>query len=73
LEEAGPKSYRLRHWAWNFDALGNTTGTFILVEDITLNDKGNGYTGSFVADSFDLQGHLLPELHAQRVYCLGRG
>jgi hypothetical protein len=63
-KKTGPKSYKLRHWAWNFDNLGNTVGTFVLVENITLNDKGNGYTGTFVADSYDLNGNLLLDLHA---------
>jgi hypothetical protein len=63
-EKTGPKSYKLRHWAWNFDNLGNTVGTFVLVENITLNDKGNGYTGTYVADSYDLNGVILNDLHA---------
>jgi hypothetical protein len=63
-KKTGPKSFKLRHWAWNFDNLGNTVGTFILIENITLNDKGNGYTGTYVADSYDLNGNLLEDFHA---------
>jgi len=32
---------------------------------VTLTDKGAGYRGTFIADSFDLEGHLIPELHAE--------
>jgi len=30
-----------------------------------LNASGNGYSGTYSADSFDLQGNVIPELHAE--------
>jgi len=64
-KKSGPKTYQLKHFAWNFDLAGKTTGTFVITETVTLTDKGSGYRGTFVADSFDLNGYLIPELHAE--------
>jgi len=64
--KVGPQTYQLRHVTWNWDASGmNLAGTFLLLETIKLSLDGNSYTGTFLTDSFDTSGDVIPSLHAE--------
>ena len=49
--------YKLKHPSWTFDNAGNLTGTAIIRERITLDGRGQGYSGTFTIDYFDLHGN----------------
>jgi hypothetical protein len=58
---------RLRHVAWNWDAEGRLTGTFILLASLRLDHRGRVFDGTWSADSYDLSNTVIPELHAEGV------
>ena len=53
---------RLNHVGWNFDANGNSTGTFSLTERNVVSAGGNTYQGVFDYKAFDVDGNLLVEV-----------
>ena len=55
--KTGTKTYQLRHPFWIFDLSGNLIGRGLLSEQMTLNDRGDAYTGSFTFAFRDLNGH----------------
>jgi hypothetical protein len=57
----------LRHFGWNWDFSGNRLGLFTLNMSITLDRTGNTYSGTYVSESYDLDGNPIPELHAEGV------
>lgn len=67
-EQAGGHTFKLKHLGWNFDMSGNLTGMFVLTATIAVDDpEGNTYTGSYVADSYDLSNNVIPEAHGEGV------
>lgn len=58
---------RLRHVAWNWDAEGRLTGSFILLASLRLDHRGKAFEGTWSADSYDLSNNVIPELHAEGV------
>jgi hypothetical protein len=64
-KQAGSRTFRLRHVTFNWDENGRSTGTFQVLITVRLNASGTGYSGTYSADSFDLQGNVIPELHAE--------
>jgi hypothetical protein len=61
----GPRTYRLRHMTFNWNADGSPAGTFVLTMTVRLNRRGSIYEGSYAADSFDLSGVVIPALHVE--------
>lgn len=64
-KQTGPRTYRLRHVTFNWDENGKSTGTFQVLITVRVDRKGHAYAGTYVADSFDLDGNVIPELHAE--------
>ncbi len=64
-KQVGPRTFKLRHMTWNFDASGQWTGTFSLIQMVTVAPNGKTFTGSYVSDSFDVDGKVIPSLHAE--------
>jgi hypothetical protein len=58
---------RLRHVAWNWDAEGRLTGTFIMLAVLRLDHRGQKFEGTWSADSYDLSNNVIPGLHAEGV------
>jgi hypothetical protein len=58
---------RLRHVAWNWDAEGRLTGTFIMLASLRVDHRGKVFDGTWSADSYDLSNTVIPELHAEGV------
>jgi hypothetical protein len=59
-KQTGPRTFSLRHVTFNWDANSQSTGTFQVVIQVRLDRSGRTLTGSFVSDSFDLQGNPIP-------------
>jgi hypothetical protein len=51
--------------AWNFNPDGTLAGTFLLTMSVTVGPGGRTFAGSYVTDSFDLAGIVIPALHAE--------
>jgi hypothetical protein len=65
-KQAGQRTYKLRHLAWNWDETGTKlAGSFLLLMTVTTDPHGDTFSGSFVADSFDTFGNKLDDLHAE--------
>jgi hypothetical protein len=62
-QKTGARSYKLKHTAWNWTADGTFAGTFIMEATIRLSRSGDGFTGTWRADSFDTSGTLIPDQH----------
>ena len=52
-----PQTYKLYHPSWTFDDQGNLTGTAVIREQVTLDNKGETFQGTFTVDIFDLAGN----------------
>jgi hypothetical protein len=66
-KQVGTRTYKLKHMTFNWDAQGKVAGTFILEMTVRLDRRGNEYEGTYVTDSYDLSGNVVPELHAEGV------
>jgi hypothetical protein len=70
-KKTGPRTYKLKHPFWSFDATGTLVGTGVILETVTVNQSGNHYTGSFEFITYDLKGNVTfdttGELKAERI------
>lgn len=64
-KKTGPRTFALRHVTFNWDEQARSTGTFEVLITVRLSRTGNTYAGRYVADSFDLEGNVIPEAHAE--------
>lgn len=63
-KQTGPRTYKLRHVAWNWDPSGAPlAGTFLLLVTVTVDPHHDTFSGTFVSDSFDTFGNKIDELH----------
>lgn len=63
-KQSGPRTYSLRHVTWNWDPSGAPlAGSFLLLMTVSLDLHGNTFSGTFVSDSFDTFGKVIPDLH----------
>ena len=63
-KQSGPRTYKLRHLAWNWDPSGAPlAGTFLLLMTVTVDPHGDTFSGNWVSDSFDVLGNKIDELH----------
>jgi hypothetical protein len=56
----GPRTAAVNHFGWNYDAGGNSIGSFNLRENVTLGAGGMNYTGTFTYTVFDTAGNVVP-------------
>jgi hypothetical protein len=61
------KTIKLRHLTWNWNLDGSKAGTFVLLLTATVDKGGKAFSGTYVTDSYDLNGNVIPELHAEGV------
>ena len=61
------RSVQLRHVAWNWNPDGSLAGTFVLWMTTTLDVRGETFSGTFVTDSYDLDGNVIAQLHAEGI------
>jgi hypothetical protein len=56
-KKTGPSTYKVSHRALNYDAGGTLLSLGIINEEVTVDKKGDTYTGTFTIDFFDSLGH----------------
>jgi len=61
------RTVKLRHFAWNWNPDGTLAGTFVLWLTTTVDARGQTFSGTFVTDSYDLDGTVIPQLHAEGI------
>ncbi len=61
-KNVAPRTYKLAHRVWWYDATGNFLGTIHLSETLTLGDNGSTHTGSFTLDFYDPNNNFLFEV-----------
>jgi hypothetical protein len=73
-EQTAPRAYKLRHMTWNwtpddsgFGVPGTFAGLFEIIVNVFVDRRGNRFTGTWAAKSFDPDGNHIPELDAQGV------
>jgi hypothetical protein len=60
--KTGKFGYELNHFALSFNTDNNFVGPAQIRESITLNKKGDAYSGTFSIDQYDPAGNLLVEV-----------
>jgi hypothetical protein len=70
-KKTGPRTYKLKHPFWSFDATGTLVGTGVILEVVTVDRTDNSYTGSFEFITYDHKGNVTSdttgELKAERI------
>jgi hypothetical protein len=66
-KQIAPRTFKLKHMTWNWDANGGFAGTFLMTATLRLDRRGHSYTGTWSADSYDTEGDLIPALHAEGI------
>jgi hypothetical protein len=66
-KKTGERTVKLRHMTWNWDVDGHFAGTFVMLVTLRVDRRGNSFAGTWSADSYDLSGTVIPELHAEGV------
>jgi hypothetical protein len=61
------RTIKLRHYTWNWNPDGTKAGVFQLEMTVTVGRGGDTFEGTYVSDSFDLDGKVIPELHGEGV------
>jgi hypothetical protein len=52
-KQTGPRAFKLRHTAWNFDAAGNYVSIFVMDVTIRVDRRGDRFTGTWSANNLD--------------------
>ena len=58
-KKTGPRSFKLVHPAFAFDANGNLAAHILLLENVTVDRNGKSYRGTFSFLQYDLSGNLI--------------
>jgi hypothetical protein len=61
------RNITLRHVTWNWNLDGSKAGTFVLLMTARVDRGGDSFSGTYVTDSYDVDGNVVPELHAEGV------
>ena len=57
--QTGTFTYKLTHPSWNFDGAGNLIGTVMIRDTVTLDPRGDKFSGTETVDVYDLDGNLV--------------
>lgn len=52
-EQTGPRSYLINHPSWDFDTSGNLIDIVVLTDTITVDPRGNKYSGTETVTVYD--------------------
>jgi hypothetical protein len=66
-EHAANRTFKLKHLGWVFDANGTFIGRFVLTATLDVDNDGDAFRGTYVADQKDLSGNIIPAYHAEGV------
>ncbi len=58
-EKTGVRTFKLKHFSWNYDANGTAIGIVVIHELVKLDKSGNSYRGTVTVDVYDLNETLL--------------
>ena len=58
FKKLGPRTYKLKHPFWSFDANGILAGQGLILEQVTVSRAGHSYSGSFSFITYDLSGNV---------------
>jgi len=67
-QRVGARSAKLHHVGWNWDISvtpAALAGVFVLDMTVELGPGGHTFTGHYVTDSYDNDGNVIPEFHAE--------
>ena len=67
-ERVGARGVRLHHVGWNWDTSvtpAALAGVFVLDFTVELEHGGQSFSGRYVTDSYDVDGNVIPALHAE--------
>lgn len=71
FKKIGPRTYKLKHPFWIFDASGKFAGSGVFLEEIVVHKGGKTYGGSFTVITYDANGsqnfEATGELKAERI------
>jgi hypothetical protein len=63
-KRVGPRTFTVKHVAWNWNGDGSFAGTFSMNVTFRLDRRAARYTGTWEARNFAPDGTLIPELNA---------
>ena len=66
----GPRGAKLHHVGWNWDisvSPAALAGVFVLDMTVELGPGGRTFSGRYTSDSYDNDGNVIPEFHAEGV------
>jgi hypothetical protein len=66
-EHAANRTFKLKHLGWVFDTNGTLIGRFVLTATLDVDNDGDAFRGTYVADQKDLSGNIIPAYHAEGV------
>jgi len=64
-KRTGDSTYELNHFGLSFDTSGDFVGPAQIRENITLDQNGDEYSGTFTIDQYNASGSLLQEVKGQ--------
>jgi hypothetical protein len=62
-KQTGPRTYKLKHTAWNWDLQGQFVGIFVMEVIVNLDRRGGVYTGTWSADNLTPSGEPIAGQH----------
>jgi hypothetical protein len=68
-KQVGARTFKLKHMSWNRNPDGSFAGTFEMEVTLRLDRRTSNYSGTWVAENFDVAGTRTPcnrRLHAAR-------
>lgn len=74
-ERVGARGAKLHHVGWNWDITvtpAALAGVFVLDFTVELSRDGQTFSGRYATDSYDLDGNVIPELHAEGLVTASR-
>jgi hypothetical protein len=57
-EKTGPRAYKIKHPFWSFDATGSLIGTGVFLDQVTLDENGNSFSGTYDFITYDLNENI---------------
>jgi hypothetical protein len=66
-KQTGARTFKITHRGWNWNPDGTLAGTFLLSGTMRLDRRGDSFSGTWVSDSLDTAGNVIPELHFEGI------
>ena len=66
-KQTGPRTFKLKHTAWNWNLDGSFVGIFVMEATLKLDRRGASYTGTWSADNLTPSGEPIPGEHFEGI------